>query len=341
LNPLPIISELRELGECTTVPAVDAIPELDTLELNRCYVSWDIFLSTKAGIQEVEDVFLFVPGEDSVSIRLLDEITTETPAEYRRLGQILVERGLVDAKTVEELVSTQRRLGELLIEQGVSAQEVESALKEQEHIRKTQRAAEAELATQSVRVKSERLDEMVNLVGELVTLQARLIDIVPATGSTELASVAETFERLVDELRDRTMEIRMVPISTVFTRLRRLIRDASRALEKQIEFKTNGGETELDKTVIERLSDPLIHMIRNCVDHGIESPEVRRERGKQSTGEIVLSAHHAGVNVEIEVRDDGGGLKRDRIFARAVERGIISEDVDLSPSEIGPLKSTN
>ncbi len=190
----------------------------------------------------------------------------------------------------------------------------------------------------SIRVSTEKLDLLANLVGELVTVQSKLSRIAFMRNSfPELRGVAEEVERLSAELRDSTMSIRMLPIGTIFGKFRRVVRDLSADLGKDVELETEGAETELDKTIIERLNDPLIHLIRNSIDHGIEKPEVRESSGKRRMGTIRLSAAHAGAHVLIRIQDDGAGLNREAIHAKAVEKGFISKDVALPDRDLFPL----
>ncbi len=199
------------------------------------------------------------------------------------------------------------------------------------------RNAEAAKISAIVRVPAERLDELMNRVGELVIAQSRLNQIAAASSDQQVRAVTEEIERLVLELRDTTMGIRMMPIGSLFGRFRRLVHDLSRDLGKQVELVTEGEETELDKTMIERLDDPLVHLIRNCIDHGIEDPAERAAAGKPQMGQIKLSARHAGAEVLIAITDDGRGLNRERIRARADERGLIAADATLTDHELFQL----
>ncbi len=332
-NPFLLIEELHGLGDCTVVANTTEIPDLESGRLEEAHVWWDIFLTTDQGAAAIRDVFIFVDDRCRISIQLIDELDFTEDSEYKRLGQILMERGVVDASIIDQAVSGQKRLGEVLVGQGVDTYEVETALHEQEHVKRARQKAQSESAASSIRVHSEKLDDLVDLVGELVTLQARLTQTADGVGG-EVVPISENLERLVAALRDHTMSIRMLPISTSFSRFRRLIRDLSQELGKQVDLVTEGGETELDKTVIERLHDPLVHIIRNSVDHGIEPPEARRAAGKEPIGTIALRARHAGANVEVRIEDDGGGLNRDRIRDRAVERGIISAEAQMSEQEL-------
>jgi two-component system chemotaxis sensor kinase CheA len=189
-------------------------------------------------------------------------------------------------------------------------------------------------AADSVRVPAERLDELMDRVGELMIAQSRLTQVAANSNDASVKAVAEEIERLAVELRDTTMGVRTVPIGSLFGRFRRLVHDLSQELGKQIELTTIGEETELDKTMIERLNDPLIHLIRNSVDHGLEVPEVRAAVGKSAQGHITLSARHAGAEVLVSIVDDGRGLDRARIQARAEEQGLLPVGAKLSDGEL-------
>ncbi len=337
-NPLLLIAELHELGECSTVASTERIGSIDETEVSNALVSWDIFLTTDKPRSAIEEVFLFVDGQCDLTFRLVDEIDFSDDEEStKRIGQILVERGVIDAAVVEHAAAQQKRIGQVLVNEGVDAHEVESALQEQEHVRRTRQKAQSEAAASSIRVHSEKLDDLVDLVGELVTLQARLGQTVSADSGGTLQTIAENFDRLISELRDHTMSIRMIPISTSFSRFRRLVRDLSRELGKDVELRTEGGETELDKTVIERLHDPLVHVIRNSVDHGLESPDERKDAGKPTTGTVSLIARHVGASVEVRVVDDGKGLDVDKVRDRAIARGLVPKDAELSDQEVVDL----
>ncbi len=276
----------------------------------------------------IRDVFIFVEGDCTLTIDIID---TE-----KRVGEILVERGDVQGEEVSEALSEQKRLGEILVDKGITTSgRVESALAEQEHVRKARERSQAkDEGISSIRVPADKLDVLVNLVGELVTVQARLSQAASLLNHAELASVAEEVERLTGELRDNTLNIRMLPIGTTFSRFKRLVRDLSRELGKDIELTTDGEETELDKTVIERLNDPLVHLIRNSIDHGIEAPGEREALHKPKTGNIHLSAAHCGAQVVIRIKDDRKGLDREAILAKAVERGLAAPNSECGDKEV-------
>jgi two-component system chemotaxis sensor kinase CheA len=336
-DPLDLLKELIGLGDGRIVARTDAIPYLEDFNPGLCYTFWDVILTTSQGINAIEDAFIFVKDRSEVTITVIDEEGDRAydEAAYKTLGEILLERGDIRSEDLHLALKSKKRVGEVLVETGlVSGDTVESALAEQEHLREMrERRQTAEIAS-SIRVSTDKLDGLVDLVGELVTVQARLSQTAASRNDPALLSLAEEVERLTADLRERTMSIRMLPIGTTFSRFRRLVRDLGKELGKKVELVTEGAETELDKTVIEKLGDPLVHLIRNSIDHGIEAPEVRKAARKPAVGTVSLSAVHSGAHVLIEIRDDGAGLDRDAVRAKAVERGMIRDDADLTDKEV-------
>jgi two-component system chemotaxis sensor kinase CheA len=335
-NPVLLLDELRGLGDCEVIAQREGVPNLENLDAESCYVYWDIILTTDKGLNAIQDVFIFVEDQCELTVEVVSQgDETMDGAGPKKLGQILVERGDITEEQLEAGLQDRKKLGEILVEKGVVAPDkVESALAEQKHLKKVrEKGQDREESISSIRVPAGKLDVLVNLVGELVTVQARLSQTASTRSDNELLSVAEEVERLTAELRDNTLNIRMLPIGTTFGRFKRLIRDLSQELGKEIEMTTEGAETELDKTVIERLNDPLVHLIRNSIDHGIELPDERVSAGKPRTGNIHLSAIHSGAQVIIEIRDDGKGLDRQAILAKAVERGLAFPNAELTERE--------
>lgn len=338
-NPISLINELRSLGTAHVVAQFDEIPLLDELAGENCYIYWDIILTTSRGEDAIRDVFIFVEDDCDIRIELIDSSgLIDREQGYKKLGDILVERGDLSPVEMQKVLLLQKRFGEILVEQGiVTPEKVQSALVEQQHVksvRKERSEAPQQEAAASIRVPAERLDQLINLVGEMVTVQAHLSQVSLAGGDSTYIAISEEVERLTNELRDTALNIRMLPIGSTFSKFKRLVRDLSQELGKEIEMETFGAETELDKTVIEKLNDPLVHIIRNSIDHGIESPEARKAAGKSSVGTVYLGAEHSGDSVLITIRDDGAGLDRDAIRAKAIERGLLSANIDASDREI-------
>ncbi len=311
-NPLLLLAELRELGDCQVSVDSNAVPLLDAIEPTACYLRWEVLLTTRHPRAAIYDVFIFVMDDMELDVQqetVVSNVHPTAPAADTRTmptggaaahgeygkgqAEVSPQRGPVEARTSGKESST-------------------------------------------IRVPAERLDEMMDRVGELVISQARLSQLTSSNGGGTKA-VAEDIERLTAALRDAMMGIRMVPIGSLFGRFRRLIHDLSRDLGKEIELVTEGEDTELDKTMIEKLADPLVHIIRNSADHGLESPELRVAAGKALAGRISLVARHAGAEVLISVNDDGRGLDTKRIRAKAEEQGLIAANAVISDAEINQM----
>ena len=338
-NPVLLLRELCELGSGSVVALTEQIPPLSEIDPEACYTAWDVILTTRRDRNAIRDVFIFIEDDCELTIDVIDEEGgTDAGQGSGRIGEILLDRGEIEPQALQEALGAHKRIGELLVDSGaVGADQVQSALAEQQHIREIREKRQATESAASIRVPAERLDRLVNMVGELVTVQSRLSQLSGRGNDPALLQVAEEVERLTAELRDNTMSIRMLPIGTMFSKFQRLVRDLSAELGKEIVLKTEGAETELDKNVIEKLNDPLVHLIRNCIDHGIEKPSVRRESGKPEQGSVRLEAEHSGANVLIRITDDGAGLDGEAIRNKAIEKGLITPEAVLNEKELFSL----
>ena len=298
-NPLALLDELRALGETTIVARTDAVPPLADLVPNHCLVGWDCTLVGDISHDAIEDVFLFVMDDMEITIEPL-----------------AVEDAGADADPVAQVA----------VEAAVAAPVAANDQQDRRVATRTQ--------GEHVRVPAERLDELMDRVGELVIAQSRLSQLAHHGNDLSLRSVSEEIERLAGEMRDTMMVLRMVPVSTLFGRFRRLIHDLANETGKAIELVTEGETTEVDKTVIERLFDPLVHIIRNSCDHGLEKAEDRIAAGKPASGLIRLSAHQAGGEVLITITDDGRGIDRERVRAKAEANGLIQPGQVVSEDEL-------
>lgn len=339
-NPLLLLKELEEMGRCHVFAHTQNIPSLKEINPENCYSAWDIVLTTREDENAIRDVFLFVEDNSEIKVEVIDEegLYSADSIDYKKIGEILVERGTISNEKLSEVLNSQKRVGDLLIDNKlVKKEDIESAFIEQKHVREVKQAQKRIQSLASLRVPVAKLDTLVNLVGELVTANARLNQTAFKKNDTDIQSVAEVFDRLISELRENAMSLRMLPIGTTFNKFNRLVRDLSNETGKEVELSTEGAETELDKTVIEKLNDPLVHLIRNSIDHGIELPEERLKIGKARTGKIHLTAMHSGGHVKIQIKDDGAGLNQDAILSHAKEKGIILPEVELSEKEIFSL----
>ncbi len=306
-NPLALLDDLRELGPCTITANTDAVPELSALEPLDCLISWTVDLAAGCPRSDIEDVFLFVRDE----MELVIEPLAEAEPAVSAAATLQNDSTPLQPERAAAALSTERETAD-----------------------RNDAARRTETKGQTVRVQAERLDELMDRVGELVIVQARLSQIAHTGADLAIKAIAEEIERLASGLRDSTMGVRMVPMGSLFGRFRRLIHDLSRDLAKPVEFVTIGEDTELDKTMIERLADPLVHLIRNAIDHGIESPERRAASGKAATGRIELSARYVGAQVLVTVQDDGAGLDTARIRAKAEESGLLAPGTPMSEHDI-------
>ncbi len=340
-NPLFLIDELRQLSTAFEVKAdVSRIPSLSQMDAEICYISWNIRLSTTSPESALRDVFMFVDEESTPTIeRTLKStepspiavLNTETKAadvsaavEAKSGGTTASPATAVVAQVPEptaELIATERRSGDdRRVEKKASGT--------------TTPGTQASTSSETVRVDRERLDKMINQIGELV-IGTSMVEQDWSRFHPDMESAALVqLGKIVRDLQEMSLSLRMVPIAASFQKMTRIVRDLSHRLGKQIHLETEGEDTELDKTVVDQIGDPLLHMVRNSVDHGIETPEERIAAGKSPEGTICLKAYHQGGNFIIEIQDDGKGLDRDRILRKAIERGIVSESDNLSDEDI-------
>jgi two-component system chemotaxis sensor kinase CheA len=339
INPEAVLRELSALGICQILALLDKIPALEELDPERCYIAWDILLTTNRGLNAVKDVFIFVEDQSAITIDALDvreeDADRAEGAGPKKLGEILLERGDITEDDLSKALKTPQRLGDALSEaRVVGRQTILSALAEQEYIKKLKQIRLTDLKLSSIRVKSEKVDDLLNLVGELVTLQERLKTTAARLDSEDLLLVLEENERVVENLRNGAMTMRLLSLDTIFSRYQRVVHDLAADLGKKAELVVFGAETELDKNIIERVNDPLVHLIRNCIDHGIEPGEERTALGKTAEGRITLKAYHAEANIHIEISDDGRGLDREAILKKAREKGLVRDDQSFSDEEV-------
>jgi two-component system chemotaxis sensor kinase CheA len=330
-----LFSALHGLGEAKVVAHADELPGIGELDPGTCSMAFDVVLTAKVREDDVQDLFLLRGLE--ADLRILDRegalAEDEAGPVHRRLGEILVESGDLDPEDLQRALENRHRLGEDLVESGaVEQSRVEAALAEQQAVNQARKRRGGKGA--SIRVASEKMDTLVDLVGELVTAQGRLLQISGELHDSRLGAVAEEIERLSSDLREQSLSMRMLPIGTVFNKFRRLVRDLSLELGKDAELVTCGAETELDKNVLEKLDDPLVHLLRNSMDHGMDTVEQRRAAGKPEKGRVRLTARQAGGEVRIEIEDDGRGIDRESVLAKAVQRGLAKAGISYSDEEV-------
>lgn len=332
IDPLRIMEDCVSLGTVIKMK-IDRkkLPDFHELDPERCYTRWELILKTKQSLDDIMNTFIFVIDDNNITIEDITQDYVEGEVneylEEKRLGEILVRRGFLTEDELEEVISVQgadkKKLGELIVERGYATDnEVRYALSEQDDIRKR-------VETTTVRVDTGKLDKLMNLLGEIVIGQSsirRISDELDDEMGYRLKNALYGVDRITREFQEQLMAIRMIPIGPTFEQFRRFVRDASHEAGKSIRFEISGGETELDKTVIERISDPLKHLIRNAIDHGIETANERVNAGKNETATIRLSAYHQEGNIYIEVTDDGRGINRDKTREKALSMGLLGPD---------------
>ncbi|MGX1166215.1 two-component system chemotaxis sensor kinase CheA [Bradyrhizobium sp. USDA 372] len=333
-NPLDLLEDLCKLGPCFVVPVTDGIPFLDEMDPEDCYLKWDVKLHAACDKDAIDDVFMFVQDEMKLTLSPLEHVEAPAPAPLFQLldeEPAMAEMAAPVVEAIAELPAA-RAEPEFEAKPDVKSDVKPDVKREAAPARREDAKQERSIAT--VRVQAERLDELMDRVGELVIAQARLTQLAASGSDLSIKMIAEEIERLASSLRDTTMGARMVPIGSLFGRFRRLVHDLSRGLSKPVEFVTSGEDTELDKTMIEALADPLVHLIRNAIDHGVEDTATRAASGKTEQGRIELAAVHSGAQVLVTVKDNGGGLNTARIRAKAEEHGLIAAGAVLSDHEI-------
>jgi len=318
-NPLYLIDELNDIGMGKTFCRTAKIPKLNKIEPINCYVAWELFLATNSGINNIVDVFMFVEDDSTLVVKKISEKNLlEEPVFEGILKETIRHEERVDVNQLMELIQELEFIFDGKFE------------KEEELI--TDKVEDGKQIT-SIRVSSEKLDELMNLVSELVTMQARLNLIANNHNTPELTETAEDINKLSRQLRDNAFNLTLLPIETMLTRFQRLVRDLSKETGKEIIFETNGTETELDKSIIQSLIDPILHIIRNSIDHGIEDPEIRIKKGKPKQGKILLKSYYSGADVIIRIEDDGKGIDPEKIMNSAIKKGIIPKGENLSKKE--------
>ncbi|RLA05508.1 MAG: chemotaxis protein CheA [Gammaproteobacteria bacterium] len=346
VDPLSFIRYLSKMGDIQAILLLtDDVPEEGSFDPENCYMHFKIAFQTEADKQTIEDVFEFASDDCDINIlppnskveeyvSLLENLTED---HEQLLGEMLLEVGVITENDINKAIEKQsgeddgeKPLGQILVEQQVVQHGVvDKALEKQQKVKK-------KVATESsyIRVDSNKLGHLINLVGELVISGAAMNLMVERHGLPDVEDVAETMSSLVSDIRDTALDLRMVPIGETFSRFRRVVRDVSKELGKDIQLTITGGETELDKTVVEKINDPLTHLVRNSLDHGIETSEQRLAIGKDAKGNIQLNAYHESGHIVIQIIDDGAGLDVDKILAKAISNGLIEEDHNLTEQEV-------
>lgn len=316
-EPSRMLRELCSLGDAQVICNTSRVPEFSALNPEQCFLEWEVTLSGDISEAAIREVFEWVEDDAEISISQIKE--SETEAELPTLAQV--------SEAVDQLMAQQP----LEVKENTPATKTDPVKKD---------PARSSVETSSIRVGIDKIDNLVNLVGELVITQSMLGQLGNEFDMSRIAKLQEGLAQLehnTRELQESVMRIRMLPISFAFNRFPRMVRDLSQKLQKKVELKLMGENTELDKTVMEKIGDPLVHLVRNSLDHGVETPEERAEAGKPETGTVTLNAFHQGGNIVIEVIDDGKGLNPEKILAKARQKGLITSTENLTAEQINDL----
>jgi len=351
MDPLSISRYLHDMGKVVSVNCgTDGVPPLINLNPESCYLSFVMQLQTTASREDIEGAFSFVIDDCE-----LDVVAPETPEqqlaraiedmpETPRLGDMLVSVGAVTQDKLVQVLSNQQssrgmpavvkpKIGDLLESQaGVAPEVVAAALGKQQKMRESAPSEE-----RYIRVQADRLDAVINLLGELVIAGAGATLLARETHGEALIEANLHMNSLIEEIRNGTLGLRMVPVGETFSRFRRVVRDTASSLGKEVNFEIMGGDAELDKSMVEKIADPLMHLVRNSLDHGLEPPQERVAAGKPSAGKLVLSARHETGAILIRIEDDGRGINRERVLQRAWNRGLVEPGIVPSDDDINML----
>jgi two-component system chemotaxis sensor kinase CheA len=344
MDPLAILNYVRGLGAIPNLVCdTQAVPALDAIDPETCHLAFEFSLDTAATREEINSAFSFVrddctlhliaPGAEPRDFAALISAMPDNP----RLGDILVAVGAITRVQLQQGLQSQARvaagahatpLGEILqTKTGLSPQVVAAALQKQQKQREGGTSPGSGDDNRFIRVPADRLDEVINLLGELVIAGAGASLLARNSRQGALIEANQQITRLIEEIRNGTLQLRMVPIGETFARFRRVVRDTANELGKDVQLEIVGGDTELDKSMVERIADPLMHLVRNALDHGLETPQQRADAGKPAQGKLTLSACHESGGILIRITDNGRGIQRDKVLQRAWERGLVEQGV--------------
>lgn len=332
-DPLMLLEELGESGEIlASYFRPSGVPVLQAYEPQSCYLSWLIFLSSPKPLDTIYDVFIFVRDDNEINIETIDSTLEYWFGNNPQLENTLIDKYGFTVTEASSIVACQRAIGVTVIPKKLEAKEDNGSRLEVEKVEQIN----------SIRVDTRKLEQMIDSMGELVIAQSRVKEVINVLGleRSKLNAVFNAFsevDKIVRRVQEEVMSTSMVPIGPTFTRFQRMVRDLLNAQGKQGEFILEGSETELDRKVIEQVVDPLKHLLRNAIDHGLETPEQREIAGKDRVGRLVLRAYHKEGFVIIEVSDDGKGIDHNTVLEKAIDKGLVDSDAQLSAEEINHL----
>ena len=331
VNPSVHLKKLHDLGEVISIKTVTQAPDLLSFNPQDLSIKYNVVLKSTKLEDEINNIFIDIQDSCKITIQRLNEqdiikSNNEKPIEVLKPIEEpkpdIVQPDVPKQTTKEPATKEPVKVNQAAVK------------KPKKSTKSNKVAKESEIkASSSIRVEAHKIDILINLIGEMVIANSNVVEQIAKTGEKHLMESVSVVSRMLEEIREASMQTRMVPIGETFSRFKRIVRDLSKELGKHIELEIFGADTELDKTVTEKISDPLIHLVRNSLDHGIEMPEVREANGKSVTGTITLKAFHEAGSIAIQIQDDGKGLDPNILKAKAIEKGLISEDDNLTEKE--------
>jgi len=336
LEPLSILRDFSQRGESILSLQWHSLPTLDEINPEEMYLQWELLLQTSDSAAELTDPFIFLNDRDVMEV---EEIKIDRKSlEDQRIGEILINRGLIDENKLKQAVNPYEILGQTLLQRGLIGQEqLDSALKEQQFFKKigqTTGSNQHVTTVRNIKVKAKQLEELTVMISNFVTLQLNLQHTAKIKNDRDFLAISERLDGLLRNLRNLSMEMHLDPVDNLFRKFNRPIRDLAMQCGKKVDLQIKGRETEIDRNLIEGLSEPLLHILRNSVDHGLETPEVRKAAGKDEVGVITLNAYYQGASFIIDVKDDGKGIDRNTLIKKARQNGLLEDGVKLKDQEI-------
>ncbi|ALO34087.1 chemotaxis protein CheA [Colwellia sp. MT41] len=348
MDPLSFIKFLSSLGKIKHIETIiDAFPDSAHFDAETLYLAYEIALQSDASLEEIENTFMFVQDDSDITIlsasAKVDDylaLIDKRPEDNQRLADILVNCGSLTRDALEQGLISQNKKNSAPDEQAATDKLAEQAVEQDKtpestvSVDLTKQNKNKSSEGKQIRIDSNRLDHLINLIGELVINQQRIELLSKDTKNPALTEAVDDFDNFTNQIRDAALSLRMVPIGATFQRFKRLVRDTAQALGKDVELIIEGADTELDRLMVEKLGDPLTHIVRNAMDHGLESIEARQAAGKNIKGQLKLAAYHEGGHIIIAISDDGNGIDKVRVREKAIEKGLINPDAQLSDNEL-------
>lgn len=348
MDPLSFIRYLATLGTITQIETlVDELPAFENFDPESLYLKYEISLDSQADEETIKNTFMFVEEDSSInilpptsSVEDYIELIKSLPEEDALLSDIFVKSGVISQDVAIAALSTEEHAESFEMQEDNQQEWSNEGVKNQfientpQHVISELTQGGNALVKKQIRIDANKLDQLISLIGELVISRQRVDTLIDQQGNSDLKESVENIGSFTEQIRDAALSLRMVPIGATLKKFKRIVRDSAQALGKEIDLQIEGAGTELDRLMVEKLTDPLTHIVRNALDHGIEEKQVRIDKGKPPSGKLLLRASHSAGHIVVEVRDDGRGIDKEKIMAKAISQGIINSNIELTESEI-------